>query len=81
MAGVICRLKFIYDLLGDTVNTASRMQSSGAPGQIKITVRVASALGEGFMVRRGGIIDLKGKGPTEVFLLEGVGQMPDALPA
>ena len=80
VAGVIGRRKFIYDLWGDTVNTASRMQSSGAPGQIQITARVASALGEGFMVRPGGIIDLKGKGPTEVFLLEGVGQMPDAVP-
>src|SRR6478736_4525386 len=45
VAGVIGRRKFIYDLWGDTVNTASRMESHGLPGQIQVTERVAAALG------------------------------------
>lgn len=72
VAGVIGRRKFIYDLWGDTVNTASRMQTSGLPGQIQVTARVVSALGDEFAVRPRGVVDLKGKGPTEAFLLDGV---------
>ena len=45
VAGVIGRRKFIYDLWGDTVNTASRMESHGLPGEIQVTERVAAALG------------------------------------
>ncbi|MGA8045071.1 MAG: adenylate/guanylate cyclase domain-containing protein [Dermatophilaceae bacterium] len=78
VAGVIGRRKFIYDLWGDTVNTASRMQTSGLPGQIQITARVVSALGERFAVRSRGTIELKGKGPTEVFVLDGM-RPPGAL--
>jgi adenylate cyclase len=71
VAGVIGRRKFIYDLWGDTVNTASRMESHGLPGQIQVTDRVAAALGPGFAVRPRGRSDLKGKGPMETFLLDG----------
>ena len=71
MAGVIGRRKFIYDLWGDTVNTASRMESHGLPGQIQVTDRVAAALGPDFTVRPRGTSDLKGKGPTTTFLLDG----------
>ena len=69
VAGVIGRRKFIYDLWGDTVNTASRMESHGLPGEIQITERVAAALGPGFAVRPRGTIDVKGKGPMATFLL------------
>ncbi|KAB7741445.1 adenylate/guanylate cyclase domain-containing protein [Nostocoides sp. F2B08] len=72
VAGVIGRRKFIYDLWGDTVNTASRMQSSGQPGQIQVTGRVESALADAFVLRPRGTVDLKGKGPTEVFVLDGL---------
>ena len=51
VAGVIGRRKFIYDLWGDTVNTASPMESHGLPGQIQVTDRVAGALGPRFAVR------------------------------
>jgi adenylate cyclase len=71
VAGVIGRRKFIYDLWGDTVNTASRMESHGLPGEIHVTDRVAAALGPGFAVRPRGTSDLKGKGPMATFLLDG----------
>ena len=71
VAGVIGRRKFIYDLWGDTVNTASRMESHGLPGEIQVTGRVAAALGPDFTVRSRGTINVKGKGPMETFLLDG----------
>jgi adenylate cyclase len=71
VAGVIGRRKFIYDLWGDTVNTASRMESHGLPGEIHVTDRVAAALGPGFAVRPRGTSHLKGKGPMATFLLDG----------
>ena len=70
VAGVIGRRKFIYDLWGDTVNTASRMESHGLPGQIQVTDRVAAALGEAFALRPRGTIDVKGKGPMATYLLD-----------
>ena len=72
MAGVIGRRKFIYDLWGDTVNTASRMESHGLPGQIQVTDRVAAALGPAFARRPRGTIDVKGKGPMATYLLDRV---------
>jgi adenylate cyclase len=70
VAGVIGRRKFIYDLWGDTVNTASRMESQGLPGQIQVTDRVAAALGPGFLLRPRGTSNVKGKGPMTTFLLD-----------
>lgn len=70
VAGVIGRRKFIYDLWGDTVNTASRMESHGLPGEIQVTERVAAALGPGFTVRPRGRILVKSKGPMATFLLD-----------
>jgi guanylate cyclase len=71
VAGVIGRRKFIYDLWGDTVNTASRMESHGLPGQIQVTERVAAALSGSFDLRPRGVVDVKGKGPMRTFLLTG----------
>ncbi|HEX5533382.1 MAG TPA: adenylate/guanylate cyclase domain-containing protein [Actinomycetales bacterium] len=70
VAGVIGRRKFIYDLWGDTVNTASRMESHGLPGQIQITDRVATELGPEFTARPRGSVHVKGKGPMVTYLLE-----------
>ena len=71
VAGVIGRRKFIYDLWGDTVNTASRMESHGLTGEIQVTERVAAALREQFVIRRRGTVAVKGKGPMQTFLLTG----------
>jgi class 3 adenylate cyclase len=71
VAGVIGKRKFIYDLWGDTVNTASRMESSGVPGSIQITREVKERLGPGFQTERRGTIQVKGKGEMETFFLRG----------
>ncbi|HVV85308.1 MAG TPA: adenylate/guanylate cyclase domain-containing protein [Kofleriaceae bacterium] len=71
VAGVIGRKKFIYDLWGDTVNTASRMESHGVPGRVHLTEATAVLLGEAFEVEPRGTIDIKGKGPMMTFLLVG----------
>ena len=71
VAGVIGRRRFLYDLWGDTVNTASRMESHGLPGQIQITEATRARLDGEFACTERGVIDVKGKGPTRTWLLEG----------
>jgi guanylate cyclase len=71
VAGVIGRKKFIYDLWGDTVNTASRMESHGIPGAIQVTERARTRLAPGFEFEDRGIVEVKGKGPMRTYLLLG----------
>jgi adenylate cyclase len=71
VAGVISRRKFAYDLWGDTVNTAARMESHGVPGLIQVTEDVRAALGPAFTFEDRGIIEVKGKGATRAHLLIG----------
>jgi adenylate cyclase len=71
VAGVIGTSKFVYDLWGDAVNVASRLQSSAPAGRIQVSEQVAAALGNDFELESRGEIDLKGKGPTKTFLLIG----------
>ncbi|MEK6328752.1 MAG: adenylate/guanylate cyclase domain-containing protein [Actinomycetota bacterium] len=75
VAGVIGRAKFIYDLWGDTVNTASRMESHAAPGTIQVTERVHERLRDRYDLRPRGTIEVKGKGPMTTYLL--VGRRPE----
>ncbi len=76
VAGVIGKRKFIYDLWGDTVNTASRMESSGRPGEIQVTREVYDRLDGVFSFERRGVIQVKGKGEMETYLL--LGERPKA---
>jgi adenylate cyclase len=69
VAGVIGRAKFIYDLWGDTVNTASRMESHGVPGAIQVTERAFEELRDRYDLRQRGTIEVKGKGPMTTYLL------------
>jgi class 3 adenylate cyclase len=71
VAGVIGRAKFTYDLWGDTVNTASRMESHGVPGAIQVTERIYERLRGRYELRRRGTIEVKGKGPMTTYLLLG----------
>ncbi|MEO6206353.1 MAG: adenylate/guanylate cyclase domain-containing protein [Candidatus Limnocylindrales bacterium] len=71
VAGVIGRRKFSYDLWGDTVNTASRMESHGTPGAIQITRATRELLADEFQVEPLGTIEVKGKGPMEAWRVIG----------
>ena len=69
VAGVIGSKKFIYDVWGDTVNLASRMESLGVPGRVQVTHAVMERLIGTFEFEARGLIDVKGKGPTPAYLL------------
>jgi class 3 adenylate cyclase len=71
VAGVIGTRKFAYDLWGDTVNTAARMESNGTPGEIQVSDTVHDRLGEQFRFSEAHIVNLKGKGPTPARFLIG----------
>ena len=71
VAGVIGTKKFIYDVWGDTVNLASRMELHGIPGRVQVTYAVKERLAGTFDLEARGLIDIKGKGPTPTWLLVG----------
>lgn len=71
VAGVIGRKKFIYDLWGDAVNVASRMESSGKAGAIQITKSTYDLIKEDFVCEPQAKVNVKGKGETEVWHLKG----------
>src|SRR5204863_2682430 len=71
VAGVIGRKRFLYDLWGDAVNTASRMESHGTSGRIQITRATKELLEDEFVCEPRGTIPVKGKGETEAWYLVG----------
>jgi class 3 adenylate cyclase len=70
IAGVIGTHKFAYDVWGDTVNTASRMEQSGEPGRIHVSAATRALLGDRFCFEPRGNLEVKGKGAMETFFLE-----------
>ncbi len=71
VAGVIGKHKFTYDLWGDTVNTASRMESHGERGRVQLSEAAAANLSDRFEVQERGAIKVKGKGEMRTFWLVG----------
>jgi class 3 adenylate cyclase len=75
VAGVIGKKKFIYDLWGDTVNTASRMEDYSEPGKIQVTERFREKFGItdeklGINFEERGEIEIKGKGKMKTYYME-----------
>lgn len=71
VAGVIGSKKFIYDLWGDTVNIASRMEQQGIPGRIQITQSSYDLLDSEFALEERGTVDIRGRGVMTTYLLTG----------
>jgi class 3 adenylate cyclase len=70
VAGVIGKKKFIYDLWGDTVNTASRMESHGVAGMVQVTAATAERLRARYRLTPRGAVSIKGKGEMETWFLD-----------
>ncbi|MDK1030190.1 MAG: adenylate/guanylate cyclase domain-containing protein, partial [Anaerolineae bacterium] len=71
IAGVIRKNKFQYDVWGDTVNIASRMESHGLAGKIQVTSATYQLLKDKYLFERRGMLEIKGKGEMETWFLEG----------
>jgi class 3 adenylate cyclase len=76
VAGVIGTHKFIYDLWGDTVNTAARMESHGVPGRVHVTAATYERLKTVFVLEARGAIEIKGKHLMHTYLLRGRRPLP-----
>ena len=72
IGAVVGTSKFSYDLWGDAVNVASRMEANGEPGQIHIAEGTRKRLGDAYVFESRGMIDVKGKGEMETWFLEGL---------
>ena len=71
VAGVIGTKKFIYDVWGDTVNLAARMESLGIPGRIQVSGAVEERLRDAYQLEARGLINVKGKGSLPTWFLTG----------
>ncbi len=69
VAGIIGTNKFAYDLWGDAVNTASRMQSEGIPGSIQVSAATYELLRERYICEPRGVVPVKGKGNMDTYIL------------
>ena len=79
VAGVIGIKKFIYDLWGDTVNLASRMESQGEPGRIQVAAATYEQLKTKYVFEERSAIAVKGKGAMTTYWL--IGPIPETTPA
>ena len=72
IAGVVGKNKFAYDIWGDAVNTASRMESSGIPGKVNISGETYELVKDRFICTHRGKIQAKNKGEIDMYIVEGV---------
>ena len=79
VAGVIGKRKFQYDVGGDTVNIASRMESHGVAGRIQVTRATYELLKDEFLFEPRGTVDVKGKGKMATWFLVGENMKPNTL--
>ena len=71
VAGIVGHSKFAYDLWGDVVNVASRMESTGEPGTIQVSDAVRIRLQDDFAFKLRGDVEIKGKGSMQTWFLTG----------
>ena len=71
VAGVVGSRKFFYDVWGDAVNTASRMELTGEAGKIQVAPATRELLEERFAFEERGVVDVRGKGPMRTWWLLG----------
>lgn len=71
VAGIVGTNKFAYDLWGDVVNTASRMESGGVPGSIQVTPATQELICDAFVCEPRGVVTVKGKGEMDTYILIG----------
>jgi len=76
VAGIVGVKKFSYDIWGDTVNTASRMESAGAVGQVNISSTTYALIQTEFVCEPRGMIEAKGKGSIAMYFVQGVVEQP-----
>jgi adenylate cyclase len=69
VAGVIGTRKFFYDVWGDAVNTASRMESTGEVGKIQVAQETRELLTDDFVLEERGVVDVRGKGQMRTWFL------------
>ena len=69
VAGVVGSRKFFYDVWGDTVNVAARMESTGVEGRIQVTPETAARLNATYLLEPRGVMEIKGKGSMETYFL------------
>jgi len=72
IAGVVGKRKFLYDIWGDAVNVASRMESTGVPGEIQVSSDFKDQLEDMFVMEDRGLINVKGKGEMRTWLLKAI---------
>jgi adenylate cyclase len=71
VAGVVGTRKFFYDVWGDAVNTAARMEQTGEPGRIQVAPEAYERLKEQYVLEERGLIEVRGKGAMRTWFLVG----------